>query len=266
MSRCPFRLTMAAVLLIVLTSACSTNPETGRSGLNLVPDSYMNSLGAQAYQEVLQAESTSTNPQMTAVVERVAARITAAASEQMDWEVTLVESNQANAFVLPGGKIVVYTGILPICETEAGLAFVMGHEVGHALARHGSERATQQMGLQGVMAIASTTLGQSPNHDLFMGAIGAGAQYGVLLPFSRSHESDADHTGIRLMARAGYDPREAPGLWRRMGAQGQEPPEFTSTHPASERRASDLEDLMPEALEIYEAAKVKHGSGVRLVP
>lgn len=257
---------LAGVLLIALTTACSTNPETGRSGFTMVPDSYMNSLGAQAYQEVLQAESTSTDPRMTEVVNRVAARITAASPEQMDWEVTLVESKQANAFVLPGGKIVVYTGILPICETEAGLAFVMGHEVGHALARHGSERASQQMGLQGILAIASATLGQSANHDMFMGAIGAGAQYGVLLPFSRSHESDADHTGIRLMARAGYDPRVSPGLWIRMAGLGEQPPEFASTHPSSERRAAELEELMDEAMAIYEQAPEKHGVGVRLTP
>ncbi|MEZ6197473.1 MAG: M48 family metallopeptidase [Planctomycetota bacterium] len=255
---------LGAAIALMLVPACQTNPETGRSGINLVPDSYMNSLGAQAYAEVKQTEKRSTDQRLTAIVERVAGRITAAAGEQMEWEVTLVESPQANAFVLPGGKIVVYTGILPICQTEAALAFVLGHEVGHAIARHGSERASQTLIVQGGLTLADLSLGTGQNKELIMGVLGTGAQYGVLLPYSRAHESDADHTGIRYMARAGYDPRVAPDLWLRMGAQGQEPPEFSSTHPNSERRASDLQGLMKEAMEIYEKAPVKHGVGEAL--
>ncbi|MEE9393307.1 MAG: M48 family metallopeptidase [Planctomycetota bacterium] len=246
--------------------ACQTNPVTGRSSLNMVPDSTLNSLGAQGYQEVLSKEPLSRDARKTEIVRRVAQRIAAVSPVQMDWEISLIESNQANAFVLPGGKIVVYTGILPICETEAGLAFVLGHEVGHAVAKHGGERMTQSLLIQGGLTAASLSLGDSQNAPMIMGALGLGAQYGVALPFSRSHESEADEMGILFMAEAGYDPRVAPDLWVRMGqaSGGQAPPEFTSTHPANERRTRDLQGHMDQAMKIYDASAKKYGVGVKL--
>ena len=254
------------LLSVLCLPACQTNPVTGRSSLNMVPESTLNSLGAQGYQEVISKEPISRDARKTEIVRRVAQRIAAVSPVQMDWEVSLIESNQANAFVLPGGKIVVYTGILPICDTEAGLAFVLGHEVGHAVAKHGGERMTQSLLIQGGLAVADLSLGTNESAPMIMGALGAGAQYGVLLPFSRSHESEADHMGILFMAEAGYDPRVAPDLWVRMGqaSGGQAPPEFASTHPSNERRTAELETLVPQAMEIYEKSNRKYGLGVKL--
>ena len=249
-------------LVVLVFAACETNPVTGRKSLVLVPESTMRDLGAQAYQEVLAAQPASTDRRMTTIVNRIAGRITEASGEKMAWETTLIDDPQANAFVLPGGKIVVYTGILPICQTEAGLAFVMGHEVGHAVARHGAERMSQYLLADLGLQVADIAFSDNSQRGLIMGALGAGAQVGVLLPFSRAHESDADHTGLIYMARAGYDPRVAPDLWRRMGAGGgAQPPEFLSTHPAHGTRTADLEALMPKALEIYNNAPVRYGVG-----
>ena len=247
----------------VLSSACVTNPETGSSGFNIMPDSVMNNLGAQAFNDVIQQSPISRDRRMTEIVTRVATRIAQQTNEDFDWQVRLVDNQQANAFVLPGGKIVVYTGILPICENEAGLAFVMGHEVGHAVARHGSQRMSQNVGLQVALGVADASLGNSQSKGVIMGALGAGAQYGVLLPFSRGHESDADHTGIRYMARAGYDPSVAPSFWQRMARQsgGEQPPEWSSTHPSHDTRTARLNELLPEAIELYEKAPVKYGLG-----
>ena len=263
----PSRLLPAIVIAtLAFLPSCATNPETGRRSLNVIPDATLNSMGVQAYQEVLSTEKVSTNARQTAVVKRVAERIAAASGEKFNWEVNLIESDQANAFVLPGGKIVVYTGILPICENEAGLAFVLGHEVGHAVARHGGERMTQTLGAQLTLAIADASgLGGPENHGTVMAAMGAGAQYGVLLPFSRAHESDADHMGIRYMSRAGYDPHVAPLLWQRMSAGGgQQPPEWMSTHPSHETRSTTLEGLIPEAMKFYDAAPTRYGLGEKL--
>jgi len=257
------RLTVALCGVFFL-GACVTNPETGRRSFNVIPDATLEAMGAQAYQEVLASEPRSRDARLTVIVQRVADRIAAASGKNFQWEVNLIDNPQANAFVLPGGKIIVYTGILPICETESGLAFVMGHEVGHAVAEHGGERMTQTLLIQSGLAVADLTLGDSAQKPFIMGAVGMGAQYGVLMPFSRSHESDADHMGIRYMARAGYDPSVAPEIWRRMGRGGQQPPEFLSTHPSHETRTARLEELMNEAQEIYGNAATKYGAGERL--
>ncbi|NLT52551.1 MAG: M48 family metallopeptidase, partial [Ignavibacteria bacterium] len=172
-----------------------------------------------------------------------------------NWEFNLVESDEANAWCMPGGKVVFYTGILPLTQTETGVAVVMGHEIAHAVAEHGSERMSQQMLTQlGAVALSEALQSNSEQtQQIAMTAFGLGAQFGVILPFSRKHESEADHLGLIFMAMAGYNPREAVPFWKRMAANGggQVPPEFMSTHPSDATRIADIESLLPEALKYY---------------
>jgi predicted Zn-dependent protease len=170
------------------------------------------------------------------------------------WEFNLVEDKMVNAWCMPGGKVVVYTGILPVTKTEAGLAVVMGHEISHAIAHHGNERMSQQMAAaMGGMALDVALMNQpQETRNLFLGAYGIGSTVAVILPFSRKHESEADKMGLVFMAMAGYDPNEAVGFWKRMAAVGGEkPPEFLSTHPSDEKRIADLQKFMPEAMKLY---------------
>jgi predicted Zn-dependent protease len=180
-------------------------------------------------------------------------------AQQFQWEVTIIKDDKtANAFALPGGKMAVYTGIFPMAKTEAGLAAVMGHEVVHALARHGAERMSQGQLTNTVLQVAGAAIGLSGGNPLLgqatMAALGAGAQVGVLLPFSRKHESEADYVGILLAADAGYDPRESVALWERMGhaSGGGGQSEFLSTHPSHDTRIEQLKEWMPEAMAIYQ--------------
>jgi len=239
----------------------------------MVPQSYEASLGAQAYQDVLAGPKVqaSQDPAEVTPVQKVSARIIAAAkrskygdpAKAFKWEVTVIKNDRIpNAFALPGGKIAVYTGIFPVAENESGLAAIIGHEVVHALARHGSERMSQgvlaQIGLVGA-SIALGTQGFSPlTSQAAMSALGVGTQVGVLLPFSRAHESEADYIGLLLAADAGYDPQEAVRVWERMqrlaGSKGNQPQEFLSTHPGHETRIKRLTEKMPEALALYEHA------------
>ncbi len=259
------------VLLSVLLGGCQTNPYTDRSQFLLMPSGYMNELGAAQYGETLQDPKVvlSKNPREIEPVKRVAARIIAAAkrskyaeaAKSFDWEVTVIkDDNTKNAWALPGGKIAVYTGIFPMAKTEAGLAAIMGHEVVHALAQHGGERMSQglmaQVGMSAAAILLSTQGGDPALNQLGMQAMGLGLQAGVLLPFSRKHESEADYIGVLLAADAGYDPREAVRIWERMAAAsgGGVQPEFLSTHPANETRIADLNRWMPEALAIYQRA------------
>ncbi|GJL55223.1 MAG: peptidase M48 [Nitrospirales bacterium] len=251
-------------------SGCETNPYTKRSQLLLLPDSYMSQMAATQYNQVLQDPKVtlSTDPKEVEPVKRVAARIIEAAkrskyaeaAKAFKWEVTVIKDDKTkNAWAMPGGKIAVYTGIFPMAKTEAGLAAIMGHEVIHALAQHGGERMSQglvsQFGMTAA-AVALSTQGFSPQmNQLAMQALGMGAQVGVLLPFSRSHESEADYVGVLLAADAGYDPREAIHIWQRMAEASQgAPSEFLSTHPAHETRIADLQKWMPEALALYQPA------------
>ncbi|NWF71689.1 MAG: M48 family metallopeptidase [Nitrospirae bacterium] len=269
-----WRLFSRGVLLVVAGigmtagSGCETNPYTGRSQLLMTSVSEEMQLGAQAYSQVKNDPKLrqSQDPREIEPVKRVAARIIEAAkrskyaemAQQFQWEVTVIKDDKtANAFALPGGKMAVYTGIFPMARTEAGLAAVMGHEVVHALARHGAERMSQgqltNAGLQIVGAAASTKGGGGMLGQAAMAALGVGAQVGVLLPFSRKHESEADYVGILLAADAGYDPREAVALWERMGqVSGGAPSEFLSTHPSHETRITQLKKWMPEAMAIYQ--------------
>jgi len=258
------------VLLSGLLGGCQTNPYTNRYQLLLMPSGYMNQMGAAQYGETLQDPKVilSKDPREIESVKRVAARIIEAAkrskyaeaAKSFDWEVTVIkDDNTKNAWALPGGKIAVYTGIFPMAKTEAGLAAIMGHEVVHALAQHGGERMSQglvaQVGMSAAAILLSTQVGNPALSQLGMQAMGLGVQAGVLLPFSRKHESEADYIGVLLAADAGYDPREAVHIWERMAAASEgAPPEFLSTHPANETRIADLNGWMPEAMAMYERA------------
>jgi predicted Zn-dependent protease len=249
------------LVLVVLVGACQTAPITGRRQLQLVSAEEETQLGIQSYQQVLQKSKVSGDPQQNALVTRVGSRIAAATGRtDLQWQYTVIEDPQANAFALPGGKIAVYTGILPITRDEAGLAAVVGHEVAHVIARHGGERLSQELATQATLNVAGGLIGAmaSPGTAQLVGAaLGVGAQYGVLLPFSRSQESEADHIGLVLMAKAGYDPHAARDLWVRMGeaAKGQKPPELLSTHPADVTRIKQIEAWLPEALTYYKPAR-----------
>jgi predicted Zn-dependent protease len=235
----------------------------------LLPEQQEIAMGISAYDEVTATEPVSKNGQYIEMVDRVGRRIAEASDRSdYDWEFCVLESDTQNAFCLPGGKVAVYEGILPVCANEAGLAVVMSHEIGHALARHGGERMSHNYAVEGVrQAVHYVTRKQEEkNRELVLQAYGVASKYGVVLPYSRKHESEADHMGIMLMAKAGYDPAEAPRFWSRFGSmdQGAKPPEFLSTHPSDQRRSQDLAALLPEAGELYAATSSKHGLGEQL--
>jgi predicted Zn-dependent protease len=235
-------------------TACSTNTE-GRKQLVLMSSEEMNRMGEEAYAEMRSKEKISTNQALTDVVVAIGKRIAAASTVDFDWEFTLFDSEAVNAFCLPGGKIGVYTGILPIAKNNAGLAAIMGHEVAHAIAQHSNERVSQQLILVGGLTVAGIALEDNEYKDEIMGGLGLGAQFGVVLPFSRSHEAEADKIGLRYMAKAGYDPNEASKLWLRMNeASGGGPPEILSTHPDPVNRANDLASQVPEVMKYYNAS------------
>lgn len=259
-----------SLLFIALLIACSTVPITGRKQLNLVSNSEMLSMSFQQYDQFLKENKLSDNQQQVQMVKNVGARIQKAvedyfaqkgmSSELKDysWEFNLIQSDEVNAWCMPGGKVVVYTGILPITQNETGLAVVMGHEIAHAVARHGNERMSQALLAQmGGMAL-SAALDQKPEETkaLWMSLYGVGAQVGVLLPFSRTQESEADHLGLIFMAMAGYDPHYAVDFWQRMAQQGggASVPEFLSTHPSDQTRIDNLKKLIPEAMKYYRPA------------
>ena len=249
---------------------CRQTPVTGRRQVLLVPETKEVSLGLTAYEEVIKKQPVSTNQHFVDLVNRVGHRI-ASVSERPDyqWEFKVLATGEQNAFCLPGGKVAVYEGILPVCETEAGLAVVMSHEIGHALARHGGERMTENYAVQGgQMALSYLTRNQdAKRQQLVNQAYGLGTQYGVILPFSRSQELEADHIGVILMSKAGYDPAEAPRFWTRFGGSHtkQQPSEFMSTHPSDQHREEALSILLPEAKELYASATEKGGVGEQIL-
>ncbi len=252
---------LVSLASLALAASCSTEPVTGRSQLNFLSEGEEAQMGAQAYQEILSKSTlVRSGPEYDQVV-RVGKKIAQAADEPtFQWEFSLIKDDKnANAICLPGGKIAVYTGILTISQTDAGLAVVVGHEVGHAIAHHGGERVSQhQAASLGVSIVDQFLLGQSSgaSRDLVMGLLGAGAQYGVLLPFSREQESSADRIGLELMAKAGYAPEEAVHFWERMQSKsgGGAPPQFLSTHPSHQTRIADLKKWIP-------AVEAKYGTG-----
>ena len=262
-----FQATLAGVLTVVALWSCSTVPLTGRQQLNLVSDSEMLAMSEAQYDTFLVENKVSTNRANTEMVRRIGTRIQGAVeaylktkgqSQQIagyKWEFNLVESDEVNAWCMPGGKVVVYTGIIPVCKDETGLAVVMGHEIAHAVAKHGAERMSQSMIAQGLGTALSVAVAKEPaqTQQLWMTAFGVGAQYGALLPFSRQQESEADHLGLVFMAIAGYDPQAAVPFWERMAqsSKGGKPPEIMSTHPSDETRIANLKKLMPEAMTYY---------------
>ncbi len=250
----PLLLAGVVVLFQYCTSEKVSNPETGRRSRVALSSEQEETLGLQSYREVLQQSQVIPSGPEYDMVKRVAERLaptTGEAAQHFKWQVSLVQSPQVNAFCLPGGKIVVFTGILPYTKTEAGLAAVMGHEMAHAVARHGSQRMLRTTLANTLMTGANFSLGDLDpgQRQAVLAALGAGAQFGLLLPFGREHETEADEMGLLYMARAGYDPREAVAFWERMGqVGGQQPPEFASTHPSHGRRIEDLKAFMPKAL------------------
>ena len=234
------------------------NPETGRKSHVGLSTEQETALGLQSYHQVLAQAQAIDSGENFEMVRRVATKLaaaTGAAGHDFDWQESLIQDKQANAFCLPGGKIVVYTGILPIAENEAGLATVLGHEMAHATSRHGAQRVLQQNLAQTAMTGIAVSLSDMDYNKqrAVMGALGAGAQFGVLMPFGREHESEADHVELIYMARAGYDPHESLRFWQRMEQNGSaQPPEFLSTHPSHGRRIEQLQAWMPEAEKEYQ--------------
>jgi len=254
---------MAAALV-----ACSTNPVTGRKQFKLVSEQEVQAMASQEYQSFLSTNrvvspSADRDAEMVRRVgQRIANAVTqyynqkglSSALEGYKWEFNLVDSKEVNAWCMPGGKVVVYTGLLPISQNEAGLAMVMGHEISHAIFQHGNERMSQGLAQQlgGVALSVAVSNQPAATQNLFMQAYGIGSQVGVMLPFSRNQELEADHYGMIWGAMAGYNPREAINLWKRMeSAGGQAPPEFLSTHPSAGNRIQQLEKYLPEALKYY---------------
>ncbi len=258
--------------LSLLLAACTTAPITGRQQLILIDPQTEMRLGLQATQEILKKEKLCRDPQINQIVKRVGQRIAKATGKDLPWEFFVIDKTEViNAFCLPGGKVFIYTGILPVAENEAGLAAVMGHEIAHAIARHGAERLS--LGLVASFGEALLTemlnLKNPETKKIFLTAYGIGATVGFILPYSRKQELEADHIGLYLMAKAGYDPREAINFWQRMreAARGKhKPPAFLSTHPADETRIAQIKSLLPRVLPVYEASPKKFGRGQDLPP
>ncbi|MBA5763279.1 M48 family metallopeptidase [Vibrio sp. 404] len=243
----------SALAIAASLSACSSSP-TGRNQLLLFSDSDMSSLGAQSFEQMKQKQKVSTDTKLNNYVQCVAMAVTRQVPRQpsfQDWEVVVFDSDQVNAFALPGGKIGVYTGLLKVAENEDQLATVIGHEIAHVLADHSNERLSQSQLANTGLQITSVALGASEYaqyREATMAALGLGVQVGVLLPYGRTQESEADIVGLDLMAKAGFDPRESVTLWHNMAkaSQGQQPPELLSTHPSHNTRIRDLTQTMQQ--------------------
>ena len=254
-------------VILFLWSGCSSVPVTGRKQLSIVSASEMNAMAATSYKETLASSKLSTNAQQTAMVKRVGERISKGVEQYMaeknmssalsgfQWEFNLIDDPSVNAWCMPGGRVAFYTGILPVCQNEAGIAVVMGHEIAHAVANHSGERMSQQLVQQlGGVALATALREKSETtQQLALSVYGVGSQVAGILPYSRLHEFEADKLGVIFMAIAGYDPNEAPKFWERMQALsgGGAPPQFLSTHPSDANRISELKAAIPEAMKYY---------------
>ena len=261
-----FSLLLIGGLLVV--ESCSTVPLTGRRQLSLVPSSQINSLSSQQYDQVIKESKLSTNQQWTNMVKTVGRDMATAVEQYLreigeqdnvdgfKWEFNLLAEDIINAWAMPGGKVAFYEGIMPIAQDKTGVAVVMGHEIAHAIAKHGNERMSLGLAQQLGGASLAVALKEKPQltQQIAMAAFGLGSQVGVMLPYSRNHESEADRLGLIFMAKAGYDPREAPKFWQRMQAkeQGARQPEFLSTHPHPDSRIKKLNQYMDEAVKIYQ--------------
>ncbi len=262
-----FKKIISLFVLVGIVAACATTPITNRKSLILIPFDVELSLGEKAFRDILRKEKLSDDKELTAMIRRVGKRIAAVSDmPDLDWEFKLVASDSQNAFALPGGKVVFYEGILKVCKNEAGVATVMGHEIAHAIARHGAERITQQLILTGVLTAAAIKYEGDKNKRYILAALGVGTTVGITLPFSRRNESEADHIGLIYMARAGYDPKQAVEFWKRFDAEkkknkGFKMPAFLSTHPSDEKRVAELTALLPVATLEYQRAGKKYGKG-----
>jgi len=261
---------LAPLLALVLFNTCSKVPITGRRQLNMLPESMLVDMSLSQYNQFLSESTVVTGTAKAQTVKQVGQKIATQAGnylkqhgqksrvEGYNWEFNLVQENVANAWAMPGGKVVVYSGILPLTKTEAGLAAVMGHEIAHAIARHGNERMSQMLALQMGGIALEVAMAEKPEEtkQLFRAAYGIGSTVGVMLPYSRLHETEADKMGLIFMAMAGYNPNEAVAFWQRMATKGgAKPPEFLSTHPGDETRIRNLREFMPEAMKYYNKAK-----------
>lgn len=264
-----FLISSALTLLIgvIIFQACTTVPITGRKQLSLVPESDVVAMGLNSYSDFLKEAKLSNNSAQTAMVKNAGKRISGAVDKfltdngmadrvsSFQWEFNLIDNDSTvNAWCMPGGKVAFYTGIMPICQDENGVAVVMGHEVAHAVARHGAERMSQDLGVQmGGVTLQAALAGKSPEtQNAFMTAYGVSSQVGVLLPYSRTHESEADKMGLIFIAMAGYDPSFAVEFWKRMAANGgSSTMEILSTHPSDATRIAALEAYLPEAMTYY---------------
>ena len=245
-------------LLALALAGCQTSPVTGRSQLILLSDGQANQLGVEAYKQILKESKVSRNKEMTRRVKTVGKRIAAVSDDPgFDWEFKVIEDDSPNAFALPGGKVGVHTGLFKVAKNDDQLATVMAHEVAHALARHSAERMSRQILVQTGLTVAGATSQTVAQNAQIVAQM---ATLGLVLPFSRDQESEADQIGLVYMARAGYDPREAVTLWQNFEELGGErPPEFLSTHPSPGTRIQRLRAAMPRAMAIYEANKGKYG-------
>ncbi|MCC7519289.1 MAG: M48 family metallopeptidase [Verrucomicrobiae bacterium] len=253
-----------AILAALLLAACYTVPKTGRSSFNFISAGEETQLGLSSFEEIKRQEKISADPAGNILVQRVGQRIAAAAAEDISiakWEFVLFENAEPNAFALPGGKVGIYTGILPITRDDAGLAAVMGHEVAHVAARHGGERISQQLALAGLATgLAISLQKQDPGvRNLVLVGFGVGTTLAAVLPHSRMQEGEADRIGLIYMAKAGYPPEEAVAFWERFAEynrkRGGRPPAFLSTHPTDEKRIADLRAEVPEARRYYAGAR-----------
>lgn len=261
---------LGAVCLLCVLPACTTVQETGRKQLILMSSAEEASLGAQAFQQIKQQEKISTDPQVNARIQRIGKRIAAAVGRELPearWEFVVFESDQLNAFALPGGKVGFYTGLIKLAGSDDEIAVVMGHEVAHVTSRHGAERQSQALliGLGGAAVGIGTR--DSENQEYYLLAYGLGTTLGSLA-YSREHETEADVVGLRFAAAAGYDPRAAASFWKKMAAKesGGRPPKFLSTHPPSEERIANLERLAPGLMPVYEQARARFEGGTPLAP
>jgi predicted Zn-dependent protease len=255
---------------MLIGTSCSNVPITGRKQLTAIPSNQMLALSADSYRQVIDDNTLSNNRQYLDMVNGVGRKMIVAVEKYMamngmesriegfDWQFNVFVSEQLNAFCMPGGQIAFYEGIMPVCQDETGVAIVMGHEIAHAVAKHGNERLSQQLliNMGGIALSEALKTKKEETQQLALLAFGVGSQVGVSLPYSRLHETEADELGLYFMAMAGYNPEEAPAFWERMEAAGGErPPEFLSTHPDPSNRIAKLKEIMPKALEYYNSSK-----------
>lgn len=260
-------LSKTALVLAVFLASCATVPLTGRKQLSLVSESEVMALSLTQYNQFMKSNKLSTNKAETARVRLVGNNVAAAVTKYLadkgmasyldgyKWEFNLIEDKNVNAWCMPGGKVVVYTGILPLMKNDAQLATVISHEIAHAVARHSSERMSEQLLAQGAGTVLSVALSEKPQEtqQMAMSVFGIGAQVGYLLPYSRKHEYEADELGLYFMAMAGYDPNQSVAFWKTMAQNGgAKAPVFLSTHPLDENRITKIGSKLPEAMKYYQ--------------